>query len=119
MNTGKAGQWLFLISVIIAILAGLAAPWAVAAQLAWVAVLLVVLGVITYVLNAYEKDSIKVLVAFIALTFVYTTIWAPLDAVLSPLGTIIGAIVGYVLVFLAPIAVISAVKAVEGISSKK
>jgi hypothetical protein len=117
MTTGKAGYWLFLISVIIAILAGLATPFA-GAQMAWATVLLVILGVITYVLNAYEKDSIKFLVAFIALTFVSPAIWIPLNVVPN-LGTIVGAIVGYVIAFLAPIAVITAVKAVEAMASKK
>jgi len=119
MTTGKAGYWVFLISVVIAILAGIAAPWATSV---WIAVLLVVLGVITYVLNGYEKDSIKLLVAFIALTFVLTattTMFLSINSVITYLGTIIVSIIQYVTLFLAPIAVIVAVKAVEGMTSKK
>lgn len=117
MNKTKTGEWAFLISVIIAILAGLAAPWATSA---WVTVLLVVLGVIVYLVNSYEKDSIKLLVAFIALTFVMSTTTLLLALNVIPyLGTIIVSIITNVIVFLAPIAVIVAVKAIEGITNKK
>lgn len=116
MDTAKAGEWAFLISVIIAVLGGLAAPWATSA---WVSVLLVILGIIVGLLNISEKETTAFLIASIALIVSSTAAFLALDLAISPLGTILDAIVKNLAVFVAPAVVIVAVKAVVALASKK
>ena len=116
MNTAKIGEYAYIVSVVIAVLAGLAAPW-VASQ--WVIVLLVVLGVIVGFLNVSEKETTPFLIASIALIVASTAAFATIDTVLSPLGTIIDSIVKNIAVFVAPAAIIISVKAIAALASSK
>jgi inner membrane protein involved in colicin E2 resistance len=122
MNTAKAGEWAFLISVIIAVLAGLASPWVsvtTTSSWAWVSVLLVILGIIVGLLNITEKETTAFLVASIALIVAGIAAFLILNNVIWPIGTIISSIVGYLAIFVAPAAVIVAVKAIAALASKK
>jgi hypothetical protein len=114
---GKSvSEWLYWVSIVIAVLAGLAAfSW----SSTWVSVLLVVLGIVVGLLNISEKESNAFLVASIALIVASTAAFGSLDAVIKPVGTIIDAIVKNLAIFVAPAAIITAVKAVHGLASKK
>lgn len=112
MDMEKIGEYAFLAGVIIAILAGIAAG-AVAAYAAWITLALVVLGIIVGLLNVSEKETQPFLVAAIALMATGAiTSFTQIDIVLPPLGSIVSGIVSQIAVFVAPAAVIVALKAV-------
>ena len=112
-----AGEWAYLISIVIAVLAGLAT--ATGWSSAWVTLLLVILGVIVGLLNVTEKETQAFLLASIGLIVASTATFSSIDVVLAPLGTVIDAIVSNIAVFVAPAAVIVAVKAVASLASNK
>ena len=114
---GKSlGEWAYLISIVIAVLAGLAAPMATSA---WVTLLLVILGLVVGLLNITEKETQAFLIASIALVVASTAAFSTLNIVVSPLGTILDAIVKNIAIFVAPAAIIVAVKAVASMASNK
>ena len=124
MKTGKIGEWAYLVSVVIAVLAGVAAAAGFGAS-AWVAVLLVILGAVVGLLNISEKETTAFLVATVAL--IVASLGAdPTGAsgtfavlnVIPGLGTLINAIVANIAVFAAPAAIIVAVKAIMNLASK-
>ncbi len=125
--TGKsAGEYAYLVSLVIAVLAGLAAAANFGAS-PWVALLLVVLGVIVGFLNISEKETGAFLVASIALLVASlganplgtAGAFSVLDSAVPRLGTLINAILGNIAIFVAPAAIIIAVKAVHAMASKK
>lgn len=109
------GELAFIIGIVLAIIAGVAAPGNGLAILA-----LVVLGIIVSVLNITAREVVTVLVASIALISVGSIsgipggAFGPLDALTKPVlvGTWLNAMVAYLAVFMVPVAVISAVRAV-------
>ncbi len=108
-----AGEWAYLISIVIAVLAGLAT--ATGWSSAWVTLLLVVLGVIVGLLNVTEKETQAFLIASIGLIVASTATFS----VIPYIGGVIQAIVENIAVFVAPAAVIVAVKAVASLASNK
>ena len=125
MKTSKAGEWAYLVSVVIAVLAGIAAAAGFGAS-SWVAVLLVILGAVVGLLNISEKETTAFLVATVAL--VVASLGASVNGltgtfsvlnVVPGLGTLINAIVANIAIFAAPAAVIVAVKAIMNLAGKK
>jgi hypothetical protein len=122
---GKSpGEYAYYLALIVAVLAGIAAT--ANATNYWVSVLLVVLGIIVGFLNISEKESGTFLMATIALLvagFLGTTgAFTPLNAqYLSgvPLGELITNILKNIAVFVAPAAVILAIKGIHGTALKK
>lgn len=118
----KYGEWAFLAGVIIAVLLGLFALFAVniEQQLIWIYGVLALFGLIVGLLNIREKETTAFLVAAIALTIGTTTLDAlePLKDALpfveEPLSKFIAAIV----VFVAPAAFIVALKAIYSLAKK-
>ena len=125
MKNSKAGEWAYLVSVVIAVLAGIGAAAGFGAS-SWVAVLLVILGAVVGLLNISEKETTSFLVATIALIVAslgatvsgLAGAFSPLNVV-PGLGTLINAIVANIAIFAAPAAVIVAVKAVMNLASRK
>ncbi|MCX6816134.1 MAG: hypothetical protein NT120_04770 [Candidatus Aenigmarchaeota archaeon] len=117
MADKSAGEWLYLVSVVIAVLAGLAAGTGWANM--WVPVLLVILGIVVGLINITEKETSAFLVASIALIVAGGVGFSSLNTAIAPLGTIIDSIVKNIAIFVAPAAVIAAVKAVHALASKK
>ena len=118
----NAGEYAYLLGLVVAVLAGLAvaASALAASTAAWVDLLLVVLGVIVGLMNISEKESTTFLVAAVALVIVGASgVFMTLDTAVRPLGTLLDAIVGNFALFAAPAAVIAAVKSVHGMASKK
>jgi hypothetical protein len=113
MDMRKVGEWAFLAGVIIALLAGIAMPGDATAITA-----LVVLGVIVGLLNISEKETTSFLVAAIALIVVGTAGFAAIDTIVTGLGTMINNIVANIAVFVAPAAIIVALKAVWSMGKK-
>jgi len=121
----NAGEYAYLITLVIAVLAGIAAAAGFGAS-GYVALLLVILGVIVGFLNISEKETNAFLVATIALIVASlgasvtgtTGVFSALDVV-PGLGRLINAIVANIAIFAAPAAIIIAVKAVHNLASKK
>ncbi|MBI4163148.1 MAG: hypothetical protein HY513_05680 [Candidatus Aenigmarchaeota archaeon] len=107
------GEWAYLISIVIAVLAGLAT--ATGWSSAWVTLLLVILGVVVGLLNVTEKETQAFLIASIGLIVASTATFS----VIPYIGGVIQAIVENIAVFVAPAAVIVAVKAVASLASNK
>ncbi len=121
----SAGEYAYLLSLVVAVLAGIAVAAGFGAS-SWIALLLVILGVVVGFLNISEKETNAFLVATIAL--IVASLGASVDGtsgifsalnVVPGLGTLINAIVANIAVFAAPAAIIIAVKAVHGLASKQ
>ncbi|HLC39646.1 MAG TPA: hypothetical protein VJJ76_02065 [archaeon] len=111
MKLEQIGHWSFILGVVIAIVAGLAgATYAGAAAL-----LLVVLGIIIGFLNISEREVSSFLIAAIALLL---TGAAGLDK-LPAIGSYIGPILTNISTFVAPAAVIVALKAVFELGKRR
>ena len=114
MSLQKVGEYAFLLGVIVAVLAGLIAVFS-ASTLAgiadWIVVLLVILGIIIGLLNIKDKETSNFLIAAIALA-IGAAAFSALDVLVTPLGGLIGQILAYIAVFVAPAAIIVALKAV-------
>lgn len=117
MKMEKVGELAFLACVVIAILAGLVAG--TAATNPWILVLLVVLGLVVGFLNVSEKETTPFLVAAAALIIAGTASFSPIDSVVPGLGAALDNILNYIAVFVAPAAVLVALKAVYVLASKK
>ena len=106
MELEQIGHWSFILGVIIAIIAGL--PILGTEYAGTIAMILVVLGIIIGFLNISAKEVYNFLIAAIALLL---TGAAGLD-VLPVVGEYIGPILSNISTFVAPAAVIVALKAV-------
>jgi len=100
---GFVGFWAFIIGFVLAILAGIFWP-----TNQTIIVVLVILGIIIGFLNVTAKEFMLFLLATIALVVVGNA-FAPLAGL--RVGEILGNILGYIAVLVAPAAVIAAVKA--------
>ncbi len=127
MKAEKAGEYAFILCVIIAILAGIAATaiglslvgGAVVGWLSWVILVLVILGVVVGLTTVTEKEITPFLVAVIALSITALGVFAPINNAIPLLGTLIDNIVKLIAAFVAPAAIILSVKAIYALASKK
>lgn len=123
MANEKAGEYAFLVGVVVAVLAAVA-WWAGAlaagsSTLGWISALLVVLGIVVGLLNITEKESQPFLLAAVALLVAGTASFAALNTVVANIGTFLDQVVHNLAVLVAPAAVISAVKATWAMASGK
>ncbi len=114
---GKAGEWAYLAAVAIAVLAGIATGVGITVSL--VPLLLVVLGIVVGLLNITEKETQSFLLSSAALLLAGTAGFITIDNVIPSVGTMLDAIVKNIGIMVAPAAVIVAVKAIQGLASKK
>jgi hypothetical protein len=98
----KIGTWAFMIGVLIAVVAGLI-PSLPASQVAWV---LVILGLVVGFLNIRAREVQEFLVACIAILVVSGMGGLP------PLGRTLGSILTNMISFVAPAALLVALRAV-------
>lgn len=122
------GEYAYLLGLIIAVVAGLAVAAGAlgAATASWVALVLVILGVVVGLMNISEKEVHGFLLATVALLVAgagadwtgSTGVFTALNVV-PGLGTLLNAIVSNFAVFAAPAAIITAVKAVHGMARSK
>ncbi len=111
METAKIGEWAFLIGVIITLLVGLLKG---ATATGTTATILVVLGVLVGLINITEKQTTGYLVSAIALLIAGSAGLGTL-----PFGTQISAMLGNIVLFVAPAAVIVALKTVVTLGKTK
>ena len=104
----RLGRWAFIVGVLIAIIAGLVPAWQTP-TITWV---LVILGLIVGLLNITAKETVEFLVATIALMLIGSA------GAIPALGTIILSILANIVAFVAPAALIVALKAIYELASK-
>ncbi len=111
MNMEKIGQWSFLIGIAIAVLFGIFGT----AYAGYVGIILIILGLIVGILNISDREVYDFLIAAIALML---TGAAGLET-LPQVGVYIGPILRNIATFVAPAAVIVALKAVYELGKEK
>ena len=104
----KIGHWAFIIGILLAIIAGLVPAW----QTPTITWILVVLGLIVGLLNIQAKETTEFLVATIALMMVGSA------GAIPALGVIVLSILANVVAFVAPAALIVALKAIYALAQK-
>ena len=119
MEMEKIAHWAFVACVIIAIVMGL-----VVGYMAWngndiintnadVILILLILGIIVGLVNITAKEVTPFLIAAIALIVASTAnVWSPLSTIHALLSSWADYILQYIVAFVAPAAVIIAIKAV-------
>lgn len=117
MASQKVGGWAFILGVVIAIIAGLASTFA-ALYSGYVLLVLVVLGLIVGFLNIKDKEVVNFLIAAIALMAVGTANLVSINMAIPMLGTLVQGIVQNVAAFVAPAALVVALKEVYNIANK-
>ncbi len=110
MKLETIGHWSFILGVIIAIVAGVAGT-----AYTEVAIALVALGIIIGFLNISEKETTKFLIAAIALLLTGAAGLEKLPAI----GSFLGPILTNISTFVAPAAVIVALKAVYELGKRR
>jgi hypothetical protein len=114
MDTQQIGSYAFIVGVVIAIIAGVGATGFLGTAAAWVPLLLVILGLIVGLLNITDKETEKFLISAVALIVVGTT--ASGLTVIPSVGVYFAGIVQQIAVFVAPAALIVALKAVYNLA---
>ncbi len=111
----KMGSYAFLAGAIIALVAGLFSGM-VAGLAGWILLVLIVLGLVVGVLNVSDKEISQFLLAAAALMLVGSAKLTVIDSVLPSVGTILDKVVANLVVFVAPAALIVALKAIYGLA---
>jgi hypothetical protein len=111
----KIGGWTFILGVVIAIIAGLAAGALDVVTAGYVTLVLVILGIIVGFLNIEDKHVTNFLIAAIALIAVGT---ANMSAI-PYIGVYLSAMIINVAAFVAPAALVVALKEVYDIAKGK
>ncbi len=107
-TAGIIGGVAFAVGFILAVIGGI-----VARDSAGIVLALIILGVVVACLNISAKEVMPVMVAAIALIVAGgANIFTPLDALVNGLGKAFNGIVTDLAVFMVPVAIISAVRAV-------
>lgn len=118
MNSQQMGSYAFLAGVVLALLAAVAGSL-LGSLAGWVPLLLVLLGLIVGFLNVTDKETGQFLLAAIALLAVGTLSGlSQIDVVVLGLGSVFEGIVRQLAVFVAPAALIVALKAVWNLAKE-
>jgi hypothetical protein len=122
-NTGKYGEWAFLLGVVLALIIGLFSAQLGEAQ-AYVMGVLVILGFVVGLLNIKEKEVNSFLIAAIALLALLNVL-GPIEATLKlvpEVGTIVAewlsGFLGAIGAFVAPAALVIALKAIYNLATR-
>ncbi|MBI5397887.1 hypothetical protein HZB03_00345 [Candidatus Woesearchaeota archaeon] len=113
----KVGHYAFFGGVVLAVAAGVVASLLDAVN-SWIVLVLLVLGVVVGLLNIQAKEVSEFLVAVIALLLAGSANVLVLNTVAAPVGTILHAVLTYIKVFVAPAAVVVALKAVKQLAER-
>ncbi len=109
---GIIGGLAFLVGFIMALVDGI-----VARDNGGIVLGLVILGIIVAVLNITAKEVVPIMIAAIALIVAGgANIFTPLDSLAMGLGKAFNGIVNYLAVFMVPVAIISAIRAVYALA---
>ncbi len=120
MKIQRIGELAFILFVVVAILAGLATYVNPEGGYGAVTAVMVVLGVLVGLINVSEKETIPFLVASIALLAAGTASFESLSTIgMGNIGKMMSNILTFVGAFVAPAAVIVALKAIYSLGAKK
>lgn len=116
----KLGQWSFIIGVVIAIVIGLFSNQLPGNIPGVLTLVLVLLGIVVGLLNITATESTSFLVASIALLATGTAhaTLKVIDGVGLPLGSWLAGVVTQIGVFVAPAAIIVALKAIQSLAKE-
>ena len=106
---GKTGHWAFLIGVVLAVIAGFV-PQLQTPTVTWV---LVLLGLIVGLLNITAKETQEFLIATVALVIAAST-----ASDIIALGITMATILGNIVTFVFPAALLVALKAIWALASE-
>lgn len=109
------GIYAFIVGVILAIIAGLAGG-AVAEYVGAITLILVILGLIVGFLNIKDKMVFNFLIAAIALMVVGSANLSTIDTIVVGLGGIMQTVINFITIFVAPAALVVALKAIYGLA---
>ena len=112
----RVGGWAFILGVVIAIIAGLAAGYLDAVSAGYVALVLVILGLIVGFLNLNDKEIQPFLVAAIALMLMQVS--AGGLNLIPYIGIYLTSMVQNIAVFVMPAALVVALKAVYKLAAR-
>ncbi|MDO8491120.1 MAG: hypothetical protein Q7T04_03775 [Dehalococcoidia bacterium] len=99
------GLLAFIVALLLSIVGGIVSP-----DRGQIVLALVILGIIVGLLNVSQREMAPLLLAAIALVVVGGAGFAALDSIVASLGTTIDHMVHYMAVFMAPAALISAIR---------
>lgn len=115
----KLGKYAFIACIMVAVVAGVASVF-VNFSSAWVALVLVILGVVVGFTTITEKEVTPFLMAAIALTVASSGGWfLIINEAVAKLGTVINSILYNIASFVAPAAIILATKMIYELAKKK
>lgn len=115
----KMGEYAFLACIVIAVLAGVATGFA-DFNVGWVALALVILGMVIGFTTITEQEVAPFLVAAIAFSVASSGGWfLVINEAVATLGTVINSIVFNIASFVAPAAIILATKSVYQLARKR
>ena len=115
MDFARLGEWVFILGVVIAIISGLAYQALDLTSAGYIAVVLVVLGLVVGFLNITDKEIFNFLIATIALVAVGAANLSEIPFI----GLYLGHMVLNIAAFVAPAALVVALKAVYNLASNK
>jgi hypothetical protein len=115
MNFERIGEWVFILGVVIAIISGLAYQAMDMTSAGYIAVVLVVLGLVVGFLNIKDKEIFNFLIATIAIVAVGAANLSEIPWI----GTYLARMVLNIAAFVAPAALVVALKAVYNLASSK
>jgi hypothetical protein len=115
MEFDRLGEWVFILGVVIAIISGLAFQAMDATSAGYITVVLVILGLVVGFLNIGDKEITNFLIAVIALVAVGA---ANLQDIFI-IGPYFAHMVLNIAAFVAPAALVVALKAVYNLAAKK
>ena len=115
MDFERLGEWVFILGVVIAIIAGLAYSAMDITSAGYITVVLVVLGLVVGFLNIRDKEMTNFLIAVIAIVAVGA---ANLEEI-PLIGMYLRYMVLNIAAFVAPAALVVALKSVYNMASKK
>lgn len=108
---GFIGMGAFSVGLVLAIIYGV-----ISRDDASVTLALVILGVVVGFLNITRREMVLLLLTAVALIVVGKASFSPLNDLVDELGTSLNGIVSYLAVFMAPAAVITAVRAIWAVA---
>jgi len=115
MDFERLGEWVFILGVVIAIISGLAYQAMDATSASYITVVLVILGLVVGILNIKDKEIFNFLIATIAIVAVGA---ANLNQI-PIIGSYLGYMVLNIAAFVAPAALVVALKAIYNLASNK
>lgn len=126
MVSQKVGSYAFLLGVVIAVLAGLVqlvelvlGTVLIPGIAPWIAIVLVVLGLIVGLLNIHDKHVSDFLIATIAVAMIGLVALNPAIMVVDPIVSVINAIIGNVVTLAAPAALVVGLKQIFSLAKEQ